>query len=142
MVRTIGILFGFQLAGECVSWSIRSAVPGPIIGLVLLLAWLHMRRAATRAPYHDVETTELGRTVMPMLRNLAFLFVAPGVGVLEHADLLLQHAIGVAAVLLLSTLAALAATALVFAASQRIAQRTAGRRAATGAGARRQGALT
>jgi holin-like protein len=135
MLSALGMLLGFQLAGECAAWALNGAVPGPIIGLVLLFGWLQVRRArdpAARGPaaYEAIEATDLGRTAMPLLRNLAILFVAPGVGALDYADLFIAHGTAVLVVLLVPTLLAMATTALVFAACQRAERASRARQAA------------
>ena len=43
MIQGIGLLLGFQLAGEAITRLLRLPVPGAIIGLLLLFAWLQSR---------------------------------------------------------------------------------------------------
>ena len=124
MLSALGMLLGFQLAGECAAWMLGGTVPGPVIGLVLLFGWLQLCRARDPAPrgpagYEAIEATDLGRTATPLLRNLAILFVAPGVGALDYAELFVAHGTAVLVVLVVPTLLALATTALVFVACQR-----------------------
>ncbi len=108
MIEGIGTLLGFQLAGEFVARLLHVPIPGPIIGLILLFAFLQMRAG-------------VAQVATPLLRNLAILFVPSGVGVLQYLDLFIRHGPAVLFVLVASTFATMAVTALVFAATQGLA---------------------
>jgi holin-like protein len=43
MIQGIGILLGFQLMGEVIARLLHVPIPGSIIGLLLLFAWLRVR---------------------------------------------------------------------------------------------------
>jgi putative effector of murein hydrolase LrgA (UPF0299 family) len=110
MIHGFVLLLACQLAGEALSRSLALPVPGPVLGLVLLLAGLRAvpRLEARAAPVAD-----------GLLRHLALLFVPAGVGVVQHAGLLAEHGAALMAVLVGSTAVTLVVTALVFARAAR-----------------------
>jgi len=118
MIHGIGILLGFQLTGEIIARLLRIPIPGSIVGLLLLFAWLRARTFADASSPESIDTTEVAQVSAPLLRNLAILFVAPGVGVMQYLDLFWQHGPAVLLVLVASTLATMAATAATFTGSQ------------------------
>lgn len=95
-------LLCLQLAGEALARMFHLPFPGPVIGMLLLmpaLAW-----PAMRAPVIDVARFLLG--------HLSLLFVPVGVGVVTHLDVLRDHGLRLAVVIVLSTWAGLAVSAL------------------------------
>ncbi len=96
-------LLGCQTAGELLSRGLGLPVPGPVVGmglLVLALRWPSVR-------------TAVADTARFLLAHLSLLFVPVGVGVMSHLGLLHTHGWRVALVLLLSTWVGLVVTALV-----------------------------
>jgi len=106
MIQAIALLLGLQLAGEALSRALSLPIPGPVVGLVLLLGvGLVLPRAAeTARPAAEA-----------LLSRLALLFVPAGVGVAGHVDRLGEDALAIGAALVVSTLAALLAGAWAFA---------------------------
>lgn len=102
MLETLVILFGFQLAGEAISYALHWPIPGPVIGMVLLFAALCWRKSVP---------DYLDRDVPRLLYYLPLLFVPAGVGVIDYLPLLQQHAWALSAVLFLSTLLTLVLSA-------------------------------
>jgi holin-like protein len=111
MLQAFALLLICQLAGETIAHFLSLPIPGPVIGMVLLLAALLLR-----APLPE----ETGSTADGLLKNLSLLFVPAGVGVVQQLDLL--GAIGgrLLLVIILSAVIALAVTALSFAAIARL----------------------
>jgi holin-like protein len=68
-----------QLVGEVIARGFSLAVPGPVIGMSLLLGILLYLRSVPR----DLESTAEG-----ILSHLSLLFVPAGVGVVAHLTLL------------------------------------------------------
>ena len=110
MIRAITLLFVCQLAGEVLVRSLGVPFPGPVLGMVLLLAGLLVFKAS--APV-------LEETADTLLRNLSLLFVPAAVGVIQHGAVLQAHGVAIVLALLLSTIATLVVTAVVFAAVSR-----------------------
>ena len=106
-LQGLAMLLLAQSAGELLVRALRLPLPGPVLGLGLvlaLLAWAPARRLVA-AP---VEAAAEG-----LLAHLSLLFVPLGVGVIAHLGLLGGHALALALVVLVSTLAGLAVTGLV-----------------------------
>ena len=79
-MRAFFVLLLFQLIGECLYRVLHLPIPGPVIGMALLAAWLLWRPSAMDA---EMETTAWG-----LLRILGLLFVPAGVGIVANLALL------------------------------------------------------
>ena len=115
MIRSLGILLVCQLAGEIVARGLALPVPGPVLGIVLLLLALQVFAGRGGPDADHIEATDLGRTAGGLLQGLGLLFVPAGVGVVQHLGLFRQHGLALLAALIGSTLITLVVTALVFA---------------------------
>jgi holin-like protein len=103
VLRGLAWLLLFQAAGEALTHAFALPFPGPVVGLVLLLPalqWAFIREPAAAA-------------AEVLLSHLSLLFVPVGVGVITHLDLVAQHGPQLLLVIVLSTWAGLAVTALV-----------------------------
>ncbi len=90
-------------AGEVLSDLLDLPLPGPVVGLVLLLGLLSLQGGEPRSgPVADV-----------LLRHLGLLFVPAGAGVVTYLSLLRDEALPVVAGLLVPLVAGLAGTGLV-----------------------------
>ena len=105
MIHALILLFGCQLVGEVVVRSAGVPVPGPVLGLCLLLIGLMI--------WGRVDPS-LDRTATGLLQHLSLLFVPAGVGVIQHIDRLQAEWVPLAAALVISTVAAIAVSALAF----------------------------
>lgn len=104
MINALATLLVFQLLGEALSFGLRLPVPGPVIGLALLLLALWLRPAWLEA---------LRPTALGLLQHLSLLFVSAGVGVMLHLRRLGDEALAIGIALVLSTWVGLAVTAWV-----------------------------
>lgn len=111
MLRGFGVLLVFQLVGEALTHALGWAVPGPVVGMGLLLAALQLRQ---------LDDERLRTVSSGLLSNLSLLFVPAGVGVMLHGSRLVAEWPALLAAILVSTAAAIAVTGW-------IAQRLAGR---------------
>jgi holin-like protein len=102
-LQGLALLLVLQAAGELLVRATGLPLPGPVLGLAMLLPLLAWPAVARR-----VEAV-----AAVLLQHLSLLFVPVGVGVILHLPLLAQHGLAIALVLLLSTLCGLAVTALV-----------------------------
>lgn len=105
MLGHLTLILACQLTGEIIVRAGGLPVPGPVLGMLLLLALL----LALPALAPRMELTAQG-----ILAHLSLLFVPAGVGVLGHLGALGANGPAIAAALVLSTLAAIAVGALVF----------------------------
>lgn len=103
MIAAFALLLAFQLAGEALRVALHLPVPGPVIGMALLLVWLVMRRGPDEALRH---------TAGNLLQNLSLMFVPAGTGVMLHIGRLTDEAWPIAVALVASTVLGLAATGL------------------------------
>lgn len=112
MIRGFTVLLACQLAGEIVARFLGLPVPGPVIGLAILVALLHLagRLGWPRSPTDG----DIGRVSDALLGGLAFLFVPAGVGVVQHVDTVGPYATALGLTLVCSTVLTLAVTVAVF----------------------------
>ncbi|GAA4031018.1 CidA/LrgA family protein [Actimicrobium antarcticum] len=104
MIATLATLLVFQSIGEGLAYALGLPIPGPVIGMVLLLLYLMMKNGAV---------DKLAPTSMELLRHLSLLFVPAGVGIMVHARLLAAEWLPITAALLASTVVSIAVTAAV-----------------------------
>lgn len=103
MLNGIAILLFCQLCGEVIVRLAGWPLPGPVLGMLLLLFWL-MRRGRS---YHDLDLSADG-----LLKYLALLFVPAGVGVMVYLDAIGQTWMKLAVTLLGSAVVTLVVTGL------------------------------
>ncbi len=103
MLETLTLLLVCQLIGEAIVRYLTLPVPGPVIGMVLLFAFLMVRGKVS---------DDLAKTTGTLLDNLSLLFVPAGVGVILYADLIAAEWKAILAALIVSTLATIAVTSL------------------------------
>ncbi len=103
MLLGFATLLVCQMLGELIARLLSLPVPGPVLGLVLLLALLLIKGEVPPGLRQAAET---------LLRYLALLFVPAGVGIMLHWQLIHADWPIMVAVLVLSTLLTIAVTAL------------------------------
>lgn len=103
MIAALALLLGFQLAGEVIRLALGLPVPGPVIGMVLLLAVLILRGG----PSPNLRSTSGG-----LLQHLSLLFVPAGTGVMLHVQRLGAEGPAILVALVVSTFLGLAVAAL------------------------------
>jgi putative effector of murein hydrolase LrgA (UPF0299 family) len=114
MIASLSLILLCQLAGEAIVRGLALPMPGPVIGLLLLLMLLLARDwtdLLARGPLHNnnLETTAKG-----LLAHLSLLFVPAGVGVIQQLDLVAVHGVAIAAVLAGSVVITLLVTVATF----------------------------
>jgi holin-like protein len=110
MIASLCLILLCQLAGEIIVHALGLPMPGPVVGMVLLLLLLLLRDRAVwfaRGPLQGggVETASKG-----LLAHLSLLFVPAGVGVVQKLDILADHGAAIAAVLAISVVITLLVT--------------------------------
>jgi len=114
VLEALTLILLCQLVGEVCVLFTGLPVPGPVLGMLLLLGWLFHRR----------DLPELvARTADTLLSHLSLLFVPAGVGVLVHWERMRGQWAAIAAALVLGTLITLAVTALTMTAVTRLTGR-------------------
>lgn len=99
-------LLVFQCAGEALVRLAGLPIPGPVAGMALLFAALLLRGKAPVA---------LAAAAGGLGQHLSLLFVPAGVGVMMYVSQVTAEWLPIAAALVVSTVLAMAATALTFA---------------------------
>lgn len=98
------ILLLFQFAGELIVVFSSLPVPGPVVGMVLLLSGLIVKGDVPECLRIPSEA---------LLRHLALLFVPAGVGLMTHFGLLKQDWLAILVALIVSTALTIVVTALI-----------------------------
>ncbi|MFS4437111.1 CidA/LrgA family protein [Paracoccaceae bacterium GXU_MW_L88] len=105
MIQALLIILFLQLLGEVLSHLALPFIPGPVLGMLLMLALVFARPAIVP-------------TVLPTARGLlsvlSLLFVPAGVGVVTYLGTIAASGAGIAAVLIGSTVVSIALTALTY----------------------------
>lgn len=117
MIVSLTVILLCQLLGEVVAHGFGWPLPGPVLGMLLLLVFLSLRgRIAKMVP-------ELGKTLdstgKGLLAHLSLLFIPASVGVVQRLDVVAQHGVGLAVALVVSTFATLVVTVVTFVAVSR-----------------------
>jgi len=124
MIRGLAMLLVCQLLGEAAVRAAGLPLPGPVLGLVLLLAVFAVLRGrgSGRAESTLDDTEAAGDRILSVL---GLLFVPAGVGVVTELDLFARHGIALAVVLAVSVVATLLVTVFTFLAVRRLLPATA-----------------
>jgi holin-like protein len=105
MIHALALILICQLAGETATRALALPVPGPVMGMGLMLGLL-MASARVR----DIVTP----TAQGILRHLSLLFVPAGVGLIGHLDRLGPQAAALGLAIVASTALAMVVGALTF----------------------------
>ncbi|RXJ98607.1 hypothetical protein CRU98_09555 [Arcobacter sp. CECT 8986] len=98
MLKGIIVLLVFQFIGECISKLFSLLVPGPVIGMILLLIFLMIRKRSFQS---------LDNAVFIHLRYLPMLFIPAAMGIITQADILKKEFWAILISLLVGTIVAL-----------------------------------
>jgi putative effector of murein hydrolase LrgA (UPF0299 family) len=94
MIFHIAILLAFQLLGEVLRNIFGLIIPGPVIGMALLLVALIISPKLAET---------IRGTAQGLLGHISLLFVPAGVGVVGHLGRLGQDGVGIMAAIIIST---------------------------------------
>lgn len=114
MLHGIAALLICQLAGEAAARGLAVPMPGPVIGLLLLVCWFLVRATAGKLTPELVNDTPTGRVSQGLLQNLSILFVPAAVGVVDQLGILGDHWLALSVALIASTVLSLMVTVWVF----------------------------
>lgn len=106
MLAALTLLLVFQTIGEVLARILNIPIPGPVIGMALLFAWLAIRRGPS---------AELRTTATQLLSHLSLLFIPAGVGVMLHFERLRSEWLPISAALIVSTMTTIAVSACLLA---------------------------
>jgi holin-like protein len=102
MLNALTALILCQFIGEVIARAVGLPLPGPVIGMVLLLVFLVVR---DRAP-----NPELNQTAGWLLRHFGLLFVPAGVGVITQLDVIGDNWVALLVAIPISTMLGLFVT--------------------------------
>lgn len=117
MIEAGILLLLCQLAGESIVRAVDIPVPGPVLGTVLMLMFLALRRNVPES---------LDKTSHDLLANFSLLFVPAGAGIILHVQRLEAEAVALLAALIVSTALTITVAALVFVGVDRLMGNKAG----------------
>ncbi|MBO1022603.1 CidA/LrgA family protein [Methylobacterium sp. SD274] len=123
MIVSFTLILLAQLVGEVLARATALSVPGPVIGMALLLLFMVLRDRwsgiASRVLAAPLVDGTLERSGKGLLAHLSLMFIPAGAGIVGRLDVLEAHGVALACVVVVSTLATLTATALTFVAVKR-----------------------
>jgi holin-like protein len=128
MIASLSLILLCQLAGEVFVRGLGLPMPGPVIGLLLLLALLLARDRFSLLARGPLQQEGVEKASRGLLAHLSLLFVPAGVGVVQKLDLIAAHGIAIAVVLLVSVVVTLLATVATFLAVNHLMGRRRGAR--------------
>jgi len=123
MIASLSLILVCQLIGEVAVRALGAPVPGPVVGLLLLVLLLLARDrfpVLARGPLGDDGVESTSRA---MLANLSLLFIPAGVGVVQKLDLLAERGVAILALLAVSVIITLLATVATFVAASSLFSR-------------------
>jgi holin-like protein len=106
MIPALATLLVFQLIGEALVRTLALPMPGPVVGMALLLLTLVLRPSLLAL---------IKPTTQTLLQHFSLLFVPAGVGVMLHLQRLGDEALAIGVALVISTWVGLASAALTMA---------------------------
>lgn len=111
MLRSLFIIFLFQLLGEAIQKFFEINIPGPVIGLILLLL-VFIFFIKNASPFRKIKK-EISETSHQIIKYLSLLFVPIGVGVVMHINYLGDNLFKILAIIIIGTLSTLVFVAYV-----------------------------
>ena len=110
MLRAIFVIFFFQLLGEGLKKFFEMRIPGPVIGLILLLITLIFLKRFKTTAIANLKN-DVVNTSNYILGYLSLLFVPIGVGVVMHLSYLENNLFKVLLIVFISTILTISLTA-------------------------------
>jgi holin-like protein len=123
MIASLSLILLCQLAGEVIVRGFALPMPGPVIGLVLLLGLLLARDRFAVLARGPLQQDGVETVAKNMLAHLSLLFVPAGVGVVQKLDLIAEHGLAIIAVLAISVVITLLVTVATFLLASRLMAR-------------------
>jgi holin-like protein len=123
MIASLTLILICQLVGEVFVRALHLPVPGPVVGLVILLVALVCMDRFSYLSIGPLRENAVEGTAKGLLANLSLLFVPAGVGVIQQLDLINQHGLAIFLVLVASVLVTLLITAGTFLLASRLLAR-------------------
>ena len=110
MLRAIFVIFFFQLLGEALKKFFDIRIPGPVLGLILLLVVLIFLKRFKTGAITNLKDDVINNSNY-ILNYLSLLFVPIGVGVVMHLSYLENNLFKVLIIVFISTILTIGLTA-------------------------------
>jgi putative effector of murein hydrolase LrgA (UPF0299 family) len=127
MIASFGLILLCQLAGEAVARGFALPLPGPVIGLALLVGLLLARDSISLLEFGPLRNDGVEKAARVLLAHMSLMFVPAGVGVVQKLDLIADRGVAIGLVLIGSAIITLLATVGTFLLSARLLARRSGR---------------
>ena len=114
MIASLSLILLCQLAGEIVVRGFALPMPGPVVGMLLLLVLLLVRDRADLVAQGPLRGGGVEGAARSLLAHLSLMFIPAGVGVVQQLDLLAEHGTAIAVVLAISVVITLLVTVATF----------------------------
>jgi|TARA_B110000914_G_C15400276_1_gene416834 holin-like protein len=111
MLNSIFLIFLFQLIGELVQKVLELNIPGPVIGLILLLSILLLSKKYDHIVIQNLKIN-LINSAENLVNYIPLFFLPVGVGVVMHLSFLEGSLVKVLFIIVFGTLVTLALTGL------------------------------
>jgi putative effector of murein hydrolase LrgA (UPF0299 family) len=123
MIASLSLILLCQLTGEVFVRGLGLPMPGPVVGMVLLLLLLLARDLFVMLARGPLQGDGVESASRGLLAHLSLLFIPAGVGVVQKLDLLAEHGIAILAVLAISVVITLLVTVTTFRVASRFLAR-------------------
>lgn len=123
MIASLSLILLCQLIGEVIVRGLRLPMPGPVVGLMILLALLLARDRFAILAWGPLQQDGVESASCGLLAHLSLLFIPAGVGVVQKLDLLAEHGIAIAVILAVSVVVTLLVTVATFLVASRLMTR-------------------
>ena len=123
MIASLSLILLCQLAGEVMVRGLALPMPGPVVGMLILLLLLLARDRFALLAKGPLQGDGVEGASRGLLAHLSLLFIPAGVGVVQKLDLLAEHGIAILLILAVSVVITLLVTVATFLVASRLMTR-------------------
>ena len=123
MIASLSLILLCQLVGEVVVRGLGLPMPGPVVGLIILLLLLLARDRFALLASGPLQGDGVEGASRGLLAHLSLLFIPAGVGVGQKLDLLAEHGVAILLILAVSVVVTLLVTVATFLVASRLMTR-------------------
>ena len=120
MIASLSLILLCQLTGEVIVRGLGLPMPGPVVGLIILLLLLLARDRFTIMARGPLQADGVEGASRGLLAHLSLLFIPAGVGVVQKLDLLAEHGVAILGILAVSVVVTLLVTVATFLVASRL----------------------
>lgn len=123
MIASLSLILLCQLTGEVIVRGLGLPMPGPVVGLIILLLLLLARDRFALFARGPLQGDGVEGASRGLLAHLSLLFIPAGVGVVQKLDLLAEHGVAILLILAVSVVITLLVTVTTFLIANRVMTR-------------------